>query len=398
VRRILLLVGAVVFIDTVFFAALTPLLPHYAHVLHLGKTGAGVLAASYPAGALVGALPSGLVAARVGVKPTVLVGLLVAAACTIAFGLADRPWELDVARFAQGLASAFSWTGALAWLVAASPGDRRGALIGQAFAAAVAGALFGPVLGGVASVAGTGWTFAVVGMVELVLAGWALATHAERPEEGQGPGLLLRSLREPPMLAGIWFVVLPALLFGTLGVLAPLRLSALGWGAVAIGATFLCGAGLEAVNNAWLGRAVDRYGTTPPILVGLAASVVVAVLLPWPGRALVLALLVCLGGVAFGAFYTPGMTRLTHLAEERGLDHGYTFALVSLAWAPGQTLGAAGSAALAQATADAVPYLVLAAVCALTLARLWHSRGSISSTTRSAPGSSGSSSPTTAAD
>jgi MFS family permease len=398
VRRILLLTGAVVFIDTIFFAALTPLLPHYAHALHLGKAGAGVLAASYPAGALVGALPSGLVAARVGVKPTVLVGLLVVAACTVGFGLADRAWELDAARFAQGIASAFSWTGALAWLVAASPGDRRGALIGQAFAAAVAGALFGPVLGGVASVAGTGWTFGVVGLAELVLASWTLATHAERPEEGQGPGPLLRSLREPPMLAGVWFVVLPALLFGTLGVLAPLRLSALGWGAVAIGATFLCGAGLEAANNAWLGRLVDRHGTTPPILVGLAVSVVVAALLPWPGQALLLAVLVCVGGVAFGAFYTPGMTRLTHLAEERGLDHGYTFALVSLAWAPGQALGAAGSAALAQATADAVPYLALAGVCALTLARLWRSRGSISSTTRSAPGSSGSSSPTTAAD
>src|SRR6185312_14861016 len=103
-------------------------------------------------------------------------------------------------------------------------------------------------------------------------------------------------------------------------------------------------------------------------------------------------------GVAFGGFYTPGMTRLSHLSEERGLDHGYTFALVSLAWAPGQTLGAAGSAALAQATADAAPYLVLSALCALTLARLWRSRGSISSTTRSAPASSGSSSPTTAAD
>ena len=38
---------------------------------------------------------------------------------------------------------------------------RRGALIGAAFAAAVAGALFGPVVGGVASVAGIGWTFGV---------------------------------------------------------------------------------------------------------------------------------------------------------------------------------------------------------------------------------------------
>ena len=64
------------------------------------------------------------------------------------------------------------------------------------------------------------------------------------------------------------------------------------------------------------------------------------------------------------------MTLLSNLSEARGLDYGYTFALISLAWAPGQALGAAGGGALAHATADAVPYLLLAAACAVTLARL----------------------------
>ena len=40
-RRLLLLTSAVVFVDTLFFAALTPLLPHYADTLGLGKNGAG---------------------------------------------------------------------------------------------------------------------------------------------------------------------------------------------------------------------------------------------------------------------------------------------------------------------------------------------------------------------
>ena len=116
-RRLLLLSSAIVFFDTLFFAALTPLLPHYADELGLGKTGAGVLAAAYPAGALVGAIPSGIVTARAGPKPTVIVGLTVVAACTVLFGIASEPWQLDAARFAQGVASAFSWTGAMAWLV-----------------------------------------------------------------------------------------------------------------------------------------------------------------------------------------------------------------------------------------------------------------------------------------
>lgn len=396
-RKLLLLTGAIVFFDTLFFAALTPLLPHYVHALAIGKAGAGVLSASYPAGALVGALPSGIVAARAGVKPTVLVGLCCVAACTVLFGLGDRAWQLDAARFVQGLASAFSWTGALAWLVAASPPGRRGALIGQAFAAAVGGALFGPVLGGIASVAGTGWTFGVAGIASLGLAAWAAATPAARPERPQPLRALGAALNDRRMAAGIWYVVLPALLFGSLSVLAPLRLSHLGFGSVAIGAVFLCTAAVEGANNVFVGRVSDRRGPLVPVLAGLAASAVVAAVLPWPSERFVLAVVVVCGGLAFGTFYTPAMTLLTTLSERRGLDYGYTFALVNLAWAPGQAVGAAGGGALAHATADAVTYLALAALCALTLLGSWRSRGSIGSTMPSAPVSSTSSSRTTAA-
>jgi MFS family permease len=376
VRRLLLLVSSVVFVDTMFFAALTPLLPHYADDLGLGKTGSGVLQAAYPLGALVGAIPSGIVAARAGVKRTVLVGLAFVALTTIAFGLAEQAWQLDLARFCQGLASAFSWTGAFAWLVYAAPGERRGKLIGTAFAAAIGGALFGPVLGGAASVAGTGWVFGVVGVASLGLALWAASTPAPRPEVPQPLSRLVSAFRDRRVALAFWFVVLPALLFGVLGVLAPLRLSDLGFGALAIGATFFVSASLEAANNILIGRLSDRYGALAPIRAGLLASAVVAALLPWPGNRFVLAALVVCAGLSFGAFFTPGMTLLSQAAEARALDYGYAFALVNLAWAPGQGGGAAIGGALADATADALPYLALSAICALTLAGVWRSASS----------------------
>jgi MFS family permease len=393
VQRILLLAGAVVFVDMLFFSALTPLLPHYAHTLGLGKTGAGVLTAAYPAGVLIGAIPSGVVAARLGVKPTVVVGLSSVAVCIVTFGLADHAWQLYVARFVQGIASSFSWTGALAWLIAAAPKERRGRLIGTAFAAAVGGTLFGPVLGGVASLTGTGWTFGVVGVASLALVGFAATTPAERPGEPQPLSALVGAFRDPRLLASFWLVALPGLLFGNLSVLVPLRLSTLGFGGAAIGSVFLCSAALEAGNNILIGRVSDRRGTAAPIIVGLAGSVLFAAILPWPGSAVVLAIVVVLASLAFGAFFTPALTLLTNVSEARGLDYGYAFALVNLAWAPGETIGAAGGGSLAHATADAVPYLTFAGVCALTLAIAWRWRGSIAWTTQSGPESSGSSSP-----
>ena len=375
-RNLLLLTSAVVFFDTLFYSALTPLLPHFADELSLGKTGAGVLAAAYPAGALVGAIPSGILAARLGLKLSVLVGMTTVAICTVLFGLSQEAWQLDVARFLQGVASAFTWTGALGWLVAAAPSANRGVLIGRAFAAAVVGALFGPVFGGVAALAGIGWTFGALAAASFALVVWAALTPSAESDERQDPSALFRALGDRSMLGAAWFVVLPALLFGTLSVLAPLRLSDLGFGAVAIGAVFLCSAAFEAANNVFLGHVSDRRGPVVPLAAGLVASIVVAALLPWPNHAYVLALLVVCAGLAFGTFFTPGMTLLSNLAETRGLHYGYAASLINLAWAPGQTLGAAGGGALAHATSDAVPYLLLSAVCAATLPALRRARRS----------------------
>jgi MFS family permease len=375
-RKLLALVGAVVFLDTMFFTALTPLLPHYADKYDLTKVGAGVLSAAYPAGALVGGIPSGLLVARFGPRTTAILGLLLMAATTLGFGFAGSIEVLDTARLLQGVASACAWTAGLAWLVGAAPTARRGALIGSAMAAAIVGALFGPVLGWIGSAVGTRAVFASVGAVALVLAAWAAVAPRPEGHEHQPIGMLWAALRSRTIQAGVGFVILPALLFGTLSVLAPLRLHALGGGSLVIGASYLIAAGFEAVVNPLLGRVSDHRGRLLPIRGSLLASAAVAVALPWPDHKLAVAALVVCAGIAFGSFWTPAMSHLSDLGEARGLGHGYTFALMNTAWAPGQALGSAGGGALADVTRDAVPYLLLAGVCLLTFAALWRSNAS----------------------
>jgi MFS family permease len=374
-RRLLLLVGAIVFVDTMFFAALTPLLKHYVDELDLSKSGAGVLAAMYPAGAFVAGIPSGIAVTRFGVKPAVLLGLSLLALTTAAFGLADSAWMLDAARFLQGVSSAFSWTGALAWLVAAVGPRRRGELIGAAFGTAIAGALFGPVLGAVASVTRTDAAFGTVAGLAVVLAVAAALTPAAAPESPQPLRELFAALASPRIRIGIWLVLVPALLFGNLGVLGPLRLADLGWGSVAIGATWLTSAALEATASPVVGRISDRRGRFLPLRVALLASAIVCLLLPWPDRAWLLAVLVVCAGIAFGLFWTPAMSMVTDEAEARGLDYGYAFALVNLAWAPGQAGGAALGARVASLTSDSVAYVALSGVCLVTLLTLARYRG-----------------------
>jgi MFS family permease len=369
-RRLLLLVGAIVFVDTMFFAALTPLLKHYVDDFDLSKTEAGLLAAMYPLGAFVAGIPSGIAAARIGVKPTVLIGLSLLAVTTATFGLAHSVWLLDLARFVQGASSAFSWTGSLAWLVAASPRGRRGEVIGAALGTAIAGALFGPVLGAVASVTRTDAAFGAVACLAVVLAVAAALTPAATPEEPEPLSRLFDALRVRLIRIGIWLVLVPALLFGSLGVLAPLRLSDLGWGAVAVGATYLVSASLEAVASPLVGRLSDRHGRLLPLRVALVASAAVCLALPWPERAIVLAVVVVCAGIAFGIFWTPAMSMVTDEAESLGLDYGYAFALINSAWAPGQAVGAALGARVASLTSDKVTYLGLAGICLATFGYL----------------------------
>ena len=56
-RRLLVLASAVVFLDVMFFTAITPLLPAYSDDLGLSKGAAGILSGSFAAGTLIAALP-----------------------------------------------------------------------------------------------------------------------------------------------------------------------------------------------------------------------------------------------------------------------------------------------------------------------------------------------------
>jgi MFS family permease len=369
-RRLLLLVGAVVLVDTMFFSAITPLLPTYAERFDLSKAGAGVLSGSYAAGAVLGTLPAGWLAVRAGSRRTLLLGLALMAASSVAFAFAGSVALLDATRFADGIAGACAWAGAMGWLVSLTPAEQRGATIGAAMSAALAGVLLGPVLGAVAQGVGPEVPFTVVGLFAALLAVVALrmpappsvAVFAEQP--------YATAFRDARVRMGAWLVLVPALVFGTIEVLAPLALDDLGASGLAIGATFIVAAGIEGVAQIVAGRATDRLGRGAPIRFGLTGTLAFLLVVTVPQAAWLLAAVVVAGCVLSGIVNTPAMTVLSDGVEGTGLEHGLGFAIVNLVWGGGQLIGAVVGAAVAGATSDTVPYLLLAAVCTGTLVGL----------------------------
>jgi MFS family permease len=369
-QRTLVLVSAIVCFETVLFSILGPLLPHLAERFALSKTTAGVLVAMYAAGALLGAVPSGILAARVGARPTALGGLVLLGAASVLFGVVPGAAWLFVARLFQGVGCALAWTGGFAWLLARTPVERRGRVVGIALAAAVAGALLGPAFGGLAGSLGTRPVFVGLAAPALALAAWGLAIPGAPLEPLGSPAALRRALLHGSLLFSALMIVLAGFLLGVVSVLAPLHLVRLGWTSAGVAAIFVLAAGITTAVTPVLGRVADRAGRIVPLRAVLVLCCAGSVALAFPSGRWVYAVLVLVGVSAYALLWTPAMVLLSDAADARGLGFAAGFALMNLAWSPGQLVGSAFAGAVAQATSDAVPFVVAAGLCLASLGPL----------------------------
>jgi MFS family permease len=240
--------------------------------------------------------------------------------------------------------------------------------------AAIFGALFGPVVGAAAALLGRGVVFASLAGLALVLGTWALRLEAA-PAEQPSAAAVLRALRNRRFTGGLLLMALAALLFGVLGVLAPLHLAAAGWGAAAVGGVWLGGAALEALQAPLVGRVLDRRGPVMPVRASLALGAVFSLGLATGARPLAYVPLIVLAGLAYGILFTPAFALIANGAEEAGLAQGMGFGLMNAAWATGAVTGPAAGGAIAGATGDSIPFVLAAGLCSAVLV-LVHGRRS----------------------
>lgn len=361
-RRLLILSCAVVFSEAIFFSILTPLLPDLKADHGLSEAAAGVLVGSYAAGALLFAIPAGWMAARIGPRTTVIIGLAGIGLFSPVFGFAGHIYLLDGARFLQGGFGALMWAGSISWVISAASRSHRGRLLGTVISSAVVGEMLGAPLGALAHAVGTGPVFSAILLPSAALILLALSIPDAAEETRQGLGDAVGRLRGSLVPRSLLMLGVPVTAFGLLIVAAPLRMDELGGSALLIAIAFGCGSFIEAALGPVVGRVSDRVGRTGPYFVGtlvMAAGLValgVFNLLPVVVGAVVI--------VAFGAglAFAPASALITEAATAVGMNQGYASGGANVAFGGGNMVGAVVGGAIAGYTGFMVPCLIMAAV------------------------------------
>jgi MFS family permease len=352
----------VVFLDALLMFAIVPLLPGYVHDLHLSKTQAGLVVGVYSGAVLVGSVPVGYLAARVGARRLTIFGVALLAAATFGCAFAHGFWALMAARTGQGLSSAVSWTAGLAWLSEASEPGSRGRVLGAAMSFATVGTIVGPIVGGLLGGAyGLRTPFILLGIATVVLTllvARAPAGAPAPPPVGIRP--LLRAVgASRTMVAALVMMLLVAVVSGTLDTLVPLRLGLDGYSAPAITVVLTAAGLLASVSNYGVGRIFDRFGGIAIAVTSIVAMAAVVAGMAVAPTALALAVLFVASTVPVSGQYAVAFPLSADGADEAELAHANVFGLLNLTWGAGFLIGPAAGAALAQATSDQVTYLAL---------------------------------------
>jgi MFS transporter, DHA1 family, solute carrier family 18 (vesicular amine transporter), member 1/2 len=382
VRRLIALVSLLVAVDLMLWSAIVPLIPHYRSELGLTKIESGWLVAAFSLAVVVVAIPVGHLADRIGARRVVAVGGVAMAAATLGLGFAGSFWLLLAARAVQGVGDAAVWGAGVAWVAARAPADRRGEAVSFSNAAAVAGVITGPFIGGIAtSTFGIRPTFSAVAAVSLALALWALAetdVQAEPERRVSVRTAIAAAFSESLILASVVMILAVSVIGGALQVLVPLHLSAEGVARSGIGAAYSVGAMFGAVAIIASGRAGDRFGRIPLAAGACAVLAVLTGLLALPlGAALVVAVVIAVGPVQ-SILYAVGYPLSADGADRAQLGHGIAIGIVNLTWGVGAVVGPIAGPGAAQVLGDRASYILLAMLAAVAAAAIaapaWRAR------------------------
>jgi MFS family permease len=367
-RAVALLCIAFAF-EASIYAAVPPLLPHYAHSAGLSSALAGLLVASYTTAVIPGTLAASALARTQGPRTVLLASLVLFAASTEGFAFAHTAPQLLSTRAFQGAAAGGLWSPGLRWLMALVTGRDRGRALGLAFGAAAFGTIGGPLLA--ALVLGTGGRF--VFSLAALTAGGLAAALATNPPPSADVSNTARLV--PPRLSGALclpgsLILMQSIPFGIINAVIPLRIVMLAGTQLTVTVVFAIAALLSTAVAPLAGHISDLRGRLLPMFVALLIA-------PWCLMAMPIvrnvpslgALTVLYLAPLYNFAFVPA-TALAGDAPARGIPELHATRTIMLAIALGESIGSACGGVLTERIGVPAPFVLSALVTLLAVALL----------------------------
>jgi DHA1 family chloramphenicol resistance protein-like MFS transporter len=359
-RWLILFAGAVFAVESGFYAVIPPLIPQLVTDVHLTTTEVGAMVSAYPAGVLIGAIPSIAMVDRFGVRTTTFAGFGMLIAATLGFAWGSSGWMLDLARLVQGFGGAVAWAGVLAWLTSTTSPSKRGAVIGAAVGAALIGMVLGPPLGAVAAHVGRGLVFSGLAVL---LAALSIAGPAGAPGSTRARGstrALIRLLRNRRAAVGNGVLCVIGVVGGCTWSLTPLLVNRLQGGSAVIAWILSLGFLFAAALNVAVGRVSDRLGRLAPTVAGLLVATPLIGVLPLYQSLPLLVGTSVIASTCLAGLWTPTAAMIADAADPGTASQAVGVASMNAAWAAGGAVGAVLMAGLADRAGFVLPFMLSA--------------------------------------
>ena len=284
---------AISFTVALGFGIVAPDIPAFARHFGVSTAAAASVVSAFALMRIVGALPAGRLADRLGQPAVMAVGIAIVAVSSIVAGFSGSFAELIILRGAGGFGSAMFGVSAQTLLLVSVPAEQRGRATGLFAGGFLVGGISGPALGGIIAAWSMRAPFLIYGALLIVPAVIAAAVLREKssrraetaPRERRAFAEIAGALRDRAYRAAATANLADG--FAAMGVrsaIVPLFVrDILHRSAIWTGIGFLVVAALNAGALLPAGRLADRFGRRPVIVSGClvaAAGLVMLALLP----------------------------------------------------------------------------------------------------------------------
>lgn len=289
----------------------TPSLTLYAQQ-DLGANGflVGAAVAGFAIGRLVFDMPAGVLADRLGMSRTMILGLAVLVGSSILAGLAPNYWMLLAARVFEGIGSSIYVSAAIAFVLLSSEASKRGTNIGSYQSMLMLGPIVGPVVGApIAAFFGYNAPYFVfAAMIAVALGIVAMLAYTGRlgiprfssdPEDVRRKASMAVYLNTAAIAtfgfaflrSGIYTTGMPLFAYGDLSI-----------SVFDVGIILTVASAANLVSSFFSGRVTQAYGMQKPLFAAILASAVLVAIIPLSTSMAILLAIMTMIGVTSGFF------------------------------------------------------------------------------------------------